>query len=154
EPDLSQVVLIMLALTAGSSLIDGLLLGGYLTGLRGRGHHEPREGLGISLPLMVVSLSSFFVGTGVDLWVIASFEPTDQVALYGSAAKLLFLVATPFIIITQVVPPIIAQLYEQRRLKELESALRSTATLAGLPAAAVLIFMMVFGSWLLTAVYG
>jgi O-antigen/teichoic acid export membrane protein len=154
EPTLSQVVQIMLALTAGSSLIGALLLSGYLRGLRGRGHHEPREVLGISLPLMVVSLSSFFVGTGVDLWVIASFEPTDQVALYGSAAKLMFLVATPFIIISQVVPPIIAQLYEQRRLKELESALRSTATLAGLPAAAVLIFMMVFGSWLLTAVYG
>lgn len=154
HPELSQVVLIMLGLTAAAGLVGGALLMGRLSGMRGRGHHDPREVLGISLPLLVVSLSSFFVGTGVDLWVIASFEPTDQVALYGAAAKLMFLVATPFIIISQVVPPIIAQLYEQRRLKELESALRSTATLAGLPAAAVLIFMMVFGSWLLELVYG
>src|SRR5262249_52116174 len=100
----------MLGLTAAAGLVGGALLMGRLSGMRGRGHHDPREVLGISLPLLVVSLSSFFVGTGVDLWVIASFEPTDQVALYGAAAKLMFLVATPFIIISQVVPPITAQL--------------------------------------------
>jgi O-antigen/teichoic acid export membrane protein len=154
QPGLSTALLLLLALTGTSTLVGGFFLSGLTRRLNGPGDAHTRDVLRISMPLLVVSLSSFVVGTGVDLWVVASFEPLDQVALYGAAAKLMFLVSLPFSIVSQVVPPIIAQLHTQERRSELEHALRSTATLAGIPAAAVLIVFMAAGGWILALVYG
>lgn len=151
---LTQVLLILLSLTAVTSLIGMIRLLSKLPRLRGRGVIGVGEMMRVSLPLLVVGLSSFFVGTGVDLWVVARFQPLDQVALYGAAAKLMFVVSTPLIIVSQVVPPIIAQLYSQNRRDELEHALRATATLAGIPAAAALLMLMAAGGWVLELVYG
>lgn len=154
HPSLSEIIFVLLALTAATSFIGLVKLFAKLPRLKGRGVAEPGEMMRISLPLLVVSLSSFFVGTGVDLWVVAHFEPIDQVALYGAAAKLMFVVSTPLIIVSQVVPPIIAQLYTQDRRSELEHALRSTATLAGIPAAGALLVLMGAGGLVLELVYG
>jgi O-antigen/teichoic acid export membrane protein len=155
HPSLSEVLFIMLVVTALPAVYGVIRILLKLPRMRrGGGFTDTREVLGISLPLLIVSLSAFFVGTGVDIWVVGYFEPIDQVALYGAAAKLMFIVSTPLIIVSQVVPPIIAQLHEQRRHPELEHALRATATLTGLPAAAALILLMAGGAWVLELVYG
>jgi O-antigen/teichoic acid export membrane protein len=154
HPTLSDVLLVTLALTGGSALIGGLLIARRLRKLRGRGAIDPTDVLAISLPLMVVTLSSFFVGTGVDLWVVGRYEGLREVALYGAAARLMFLVQMPFFVVSQVVPPIVAQLHAQGRRDELERTLRSTATLAAGPAAIVLLSLMVISGWLLQLVYG
>ena len=49
----------------------------------------------------------------------------------GRPSKLVFYVATAFIIASQVVPPIIAELWAQGKKQQLEQALREMATLAG-----------------------
>jgi|tagenome__1003787_1003787.scaffolds.fasta_scaffold20835535_2 O-antigen/teichoic acid export membrane protein len=154
HPSLSNVIMIVLGMTALSALCGGVAILAKYPRLKGRGTADRREVLAISLPLLVVSLSSFFVGTGVDLWVISSVEPTSQAALYGAASRLVFFVATPFIIVSQVVPPIIAQLYEQGRKHDLENALRSVATLAAGPAGIVMLLFVAFGGTVMAVVFG
>lgn len=48
----------------------------------------------------------------------------------------------------------IAELHAQRRMGELERAVRSGATLAAIPSLAVLVVFMLFGSSVMEAVYG
>jgi O-antigen/teichoic acid export membrane protein len=93
------------------------------------------------------------VGTGVDIWILAAYVPPSEVALYGAASKLVFFVATPFIIASQVVPPIISELHAQGRKHELERSLRGVATLAGIPAALVLLAFLLFGASIMGFVY-
>ena len=105
HPSLSEVLFIMLVVTALPAVYGVIRILLKLPRMRrGGGFTDTREVLGISLPLLIVSLSAFFVGTGVDIWVVGYFEPIDQVALYGAAAKLMFIVSTPLIIVSQVVP--------------------------------------------------
>src|SRR5581483_5167962 len=90
--------------------------------------------LSLAWPLLVTNIASFLVGTGVDLWVVGAFRSADQVALYGGASRLVFVVATPLIIVAQVLPPVISELHAQGRNRELEHSLRAASTLSGIPA--------------------
>ena len=114
----------------------------------------PPDGL-IAWPLLIVNVLTFLVGTGVDLRrMISSFRPQSEVALYGAASRLVFFVATPFIIASQVVPPIIAELHARGEKEHLERSLREVATLAGIPASMVLIAFLFFGGPIMGFVYG
>jgi O-antigen/teichoic acid export membrane protein len=108
----------------------------------------------VSLPLLVTSLANFAVGTGVDLWVVGHFSSQSDVALYGAASRLVFFVATPLIVVSQVVPPIIAELHARGERDQLERTLRSVSTLAGLPAALVLVAFIGAGGFILSLAYG
>jgi O-antigen/teichoic acid export membrane protein len=53
-----------------------------------------------------------------------------------------------------VIPPIIAELYAQRKTRQLERAMRAGATFAGLPAFGVLLIFLLFGPWVLGTIFG
>jgi len=86
--------------------------------------------------------------------VVGHFRPESDVALYGAAYRLVFFVATGFIIVSQVVPPIIAELHARGQRRELEQALRSVSTLAGIPALIVLAIFLFAGPFVMETVYG
>ena len=73
--------------------------------------------------------------------------------LYGASARLVIFVATPFVVFSGVIPPIIAELHAQRKMRQLERALRAGATLAGLPAFGVLLVFLLFGPWVLGTIF-
>ena len=154
HPTLAQVVLLTVGVTSVSLLAGGMLLGRRVSRLGREGHLAAREMLSIGWPLLVTNILTFVVGTGVDIWILAAYVPRSDVALYGSASKLVFFVATPFIIASQVVPPIISELYAKGRKHELEKSLREVATLAGIPAALVLLAFLLFGATIMGFVYG
>jgi O-antigen/teichoic acid export membrane protein len=154
HPTLGQVVVLSMSFTSGTLLVGGLILSRRVVRLQGPGHVDRREVWSLAWPLLVVNLTSFMVGTGVDLFVVGAFRPRTDVALYGAASRLVFFLATPFIIVSQVVPPIIAELWAQGKKKELEHSLRSIATLAGLPAAMLLLTFLFFGGHILGAIFG
>jgi O-antigen/teichoic acid export membrane protein len=108
----------------------------------------------VSWPFLVNSGATFLVATGVDIWILGVFRPNSDVALYGAAARLVWFVATPLIVVSQVVPPIIAELHARGERAQLERALRAVATIAGLPAALVLTAFVVAGPWIMGTVYG
>ena len=153
RPSLREAVALSAGATAVALLAGLLTLRGPVSRLSGDGDVRVREVASISVPLLVTSLASFAVGTGVDLWVVGHFRPATDVALYGAASRLVFFVATPFIIVSQVVPPIIAELYARGEKEQLESSLRSISTLAGVPAASVLLVFVFAGGFVMETVY-
>jgi O-antigen/teichoic acid export membrane protein len=154
RPTLGEAVGVSVAAT-GVALLAGLgMLRRSFSPLAGEGSVGTREVVSISWPLLVTSIASFGVGTGVDLWVVGHFRPASDVALYGAAYRLVFFVATGFIIVSQVVPPIIAELHTRGQKRELENALRSISTLAGIPAIVVLVVFLAAGPFVMELVYG
>jgi O-antigen/teichoic acid export membrane protein len=154
HPTLAQVVLLTVGVMAVSLLAGGFLISRIVRSLGHEGHLRPRDMLSIGWPLVITNALNFTLGTGVDLWVIGAFRPHDEVALYGAAFRLVFFVATPFIIASQVVPPIIAELHAQGRKHDLEHSLREVATVAGIPAAVVLLGFLLAGAPIMGFVYG
>ncbi len=154
HPTLAQAILLSLGVTAASALAGGLLIWRRVRSLGREGHLRPRDMLAVGWPLVLTSAFNFTLGTGIDLWVIGAFRPHDEVALYGAAFRLVFFVATPFIIASQVVPPIIAELYAKGRKHDLEASLREVATVAGIPASMVLLAFLFFGASIMGFVYG
>jgi O-antigen/teichoic acid export membrane protein len=142
------------AATGVAVAVAGALAFRMLRRLDGDGDASLRELQAVAWPLMVTNLAILLLGSGVDVLTLAAFRPQDVVGLYGAANKLVVLVVTPFVIFSGVIPPIIAELHAQGRIRQLERTLRVGATLAGVPAAAVLIVFLVAGPWLLELVYG
>jgi O-antigen/teichoic acid export membrane protein len=106
-----------------------------------------------SWPLLVTNAAAI-VATQVDLWVVGAFRPDSEVAIYGAAARVVLLVSISLTIANQVLPPIIGELNAQGQVERLQKILRSAATIAGLPALAILAVFVFFGGPLLELVFG
>jgi O-antigen/teichoic acid export membrane protein len=154
RPTLAQAVAVTVAATGLALVAGAFALWRRVAPLHGEGTTGVWEVTAVSMPLLVTSLANFAVGTGVDLWVVGHFSTTSDVALYGAASRLVFFVATPLIVVSQVVPPIIAELHARGEREQLERTLRSVSTLAGIPAALVLGSFIVAGGFILSLAYG
>jgi O-antigen/teichoic acid export membrane protein len=154
RPSLEEAVGVSIAASAIALAVAVAMLVRPVSALRGPGTVRIRKVTSISLPLLGTSVASFMLGTGVDLWVVGHFRPAADVALYGAASRLVFFVATPLIVVSQVVPPIIAELYARGERRQLEVALRNVSTVTGIPAAAVLIAFLVAGGPIMHLMYG
>jgi O-antigen/teichoic acid export membrane protein len=154
RPTLAQAVAVTVAATGLALVAGAFALWRRVAPLHGEGTTGVWEVTAVSMPLLVTSLANFAVGTGVDLWVVGHFSTTSDVALYGAASRLVFFVATPLIVVSQVVPPIIAELHARGEREQLERTLRSVSTVAGLPAAMVLVAFIAAGGFILSVAYG
>jgi O-antigen/teichoic acid export membrane protein len=152
--DLPAVVGISAAIAAVMLVVTGALLLRQVRTLDGPGHVTRQQMFGVARPLLVTNLGIYLLGSGVDLWVLGAFRPDRVVSLYGSASRLVVLVATPLVIFAGVIPPLVAELHAQGRTRQLERALRAGATIAGLPALGILAVFIAFGPFVLETVYG
>jgi O-antigen/teichoic acid export membrane protein len=152
--DVSLIVALSAGFAGASALIAAALLVRRLRRLRGQGRIEGAEVFAMAWPVLVTDVASYFLSTGVDLWILGAFRPQSDVALYGAASRLLVLLIVPFQIFQGVAPPLIAELHAQGRRAELERALRAGATLAAIPAFLVLVLFVLFGSPLMGNFYG
>ena len=89
-----------------------------------------------------------------DIWLVGSLLGSEDAALYGAAARIITLVVLPAMIVSAVVPPMIAELYTQGRKDELEKVMRGSATLSAIPALAILLIFIFGGGPLLGMIYG
>lgn len=131
--------------------------------LRGRVATLPLKGVGdqvrlaellrVSWPILVSSIT-LFVLTQADVWILGAFRSQEEVALYGAAARLVFLVAMPLLVVNAVVPPLISEMHATQGRQSLQRMLRSTATLAGVPAFLLLLVFAFLSGPLLGIVYG
>jgi O-antigen/teichoic acid export membrane protein len=146
---------LLLLVVAGSA---GVIIASFTLRTRLLALEQPeaigsKELLNIAWPLLITNITIYCL-TQAGLWIVGAFRPSSDVALYGASARLVQLVAMPLLIVNAVVPPFIAELYSQGRKKELEKALRTTATLAGLPAFIVLIAFFFVGRSILELSFG
>lgn len=89
-----------------------------------------------------------------DLWIVGSYRSALDVALYGAALRMIALVNMPLVVANSVLPPIISELFSQRRMVELEKALRSVATITAAPSIVFLSILGLFSREILTVVFG
>jgi O-antigen/teichoic acid export membrane protein len=150
----ANAILLTIGAITVSLVASAILLWRRYARLRGPGDIRLREVFDVAWPMLGFNMATFLVGTGVDLWVVGALGSRADVALYAAASKLVFYVATPFIIASQVVPPIIAELWAQGKKSQLERSLREVATLAGVPALLVLLLFVFAGRQVLGFVYG
>jgi O-antigen/teichoic acid export membrane protein len=153
---LSLVMLIAAGTGLASALFAGWMLRRKVGSLPGGGSRLPPsvpELLRVSWPL-AINGAALFALTQVDIWVLGAFRPGEEVAVYGTAARLVFLVAVPLLVVNAVVPPLIAGMNVQGRTEELERAVRAAATLAGIPAMLALSGFVLFSGPVLELVYG
>jgi O-antigen/teichoic acid export membrane protein len=107
----------------------------------------------IAWPLWISNLT-FLVTRQVDIWIIGSYLPEEQVAIYTAAARLMAFVDFPLILMNTVIPPFITELYAQDKKQTLQDILRTAATLSGFLAILVTLLFWFFGDCLLNVVYG
>ncbi|MHB1937785.1 MAG: oligosaccharide flippase family protein [Acidobacteriaceae bacterium] len=112
-----------------------------------------RQMVGIAWPIAVGTITLFVVAQA-DLWILAIFRPARQVAAYGAALRLSTLIGAPLLVANLVLPPLIAELFAIGDRNALEKVLRSTATMAAIPAV-LAVLAVVFGhNGLVALIYG
>ncbi len=124
--------------------------------LRAIGRHgEPWRDLEVlrhGPPFMLVRLNLWLLA-GADLWILAMFRPSEEVALYGAASRLALLVGIPLTICNAALAPMLAELHSQKRLDRLEKVVRATATISALPALCLVGLFALFGAQALELVF-
>lgn len=162
QATVATVVLLAICSGAASTMVSGWLLRRRVVELPPRSPDEGRkvdskkilkEVLSISLPLLVITLV-MMIRTSGDVWVLGALLSQKEVGLYGLANRLVNMVTMPMVIITAVAPPLIAEMYSQGQREDLELALRSMATLTGIPALLTSIACIFFAGPIMGVVYG
>ncbi len=153
RPSLTDLVLLSAAATTVAVLIAAGLMLGRVRTLSGPGEIAQREIFSFAWPLLVTNVAILLLGNGVDLWVMGPYVAPAVIASYGAATRLLVFVATPFLIVQGVTPPIVAELHAQGRKADMERALRAVATLAGIPSFLVLLVFVFFGRTVMGVVF-
>jgi O-antigen/teichoic acid export membrane protein len=103
---------------------------------------------------MFVTSAMLIVISQADLWIVAKFLPTEQVAIYGAAVRLVQLVMVPMLVVNAVLPPFVASLYREGRLAELEGVVRLAAAAGFLPALCIWLVFSLAGVPILELLYG
>lgn len=149
-------VLILWVLGSGVSVMVGI------TALMRRGRdlsRDPtpvlpvRQMAGIAWPIAVSTITLFVVAQA-DLWILAIFRPAREVAAYGAALRLSTLIGAPLLVANLVLPPLIAELFAKGDRKALEKVLRSTATMAAIPAVLAVLAVVLGHNELVALIYG
>jgi O-antigen/teichoic acid export membrane protein len=157
QTDLRTVMLASIGSGVASALLTVWFLRRRLSSLDDRGADNPispKETLSDAFPTLIISLTSFILLSSADLWILGAFRPQAEVAIYGSAARLVALISMPLLITNLVLPPIIAEMYAEGRTARLERTVRSYSTLCGVPALLLLIVFVLLGGPILGLVYG
>jgi O-antigen/teichoic acid export membrane protein len=155
--DLVTVTIFAVGSGVISVLLASWMLGTKLKSLPSEEEQESsigyRQILAVAWPLAVSNFVSIAL-IQTSFWIVAAFRPETEVAVYGAAWRLIALVVVPLLIVNTVVSPLVAESYAQGRTETLQNVLRSTATVAGIPALVVLLGFMLFGGPILGIVFG
>ena len=154
--DSNLIQVILLSITAGiiNALIALFLLRLRYNRIKGRDNSlTGKDVLVVAWPLWLSSLT-ILVLAQVDLWILGIFISQQDVAVYGAAVRMVILISMPLLIVNAVIPPIITEMHATGNRKQLEKTLRKTTTIAAIPALIVVLLFILFGSSILSFIYG
>jgi O-antigen/teichoic acid export membrane protein len=106
-----------------------------------------------ALPVLVHTLATLLQNQS-GVWMLKTFQPSSEVALYGVAARVVALIVVPLSVVNSVIAPMIPDLFGQGKIGRLERILRSMSTLSTIPAIIALIAFIVAGPFFLQLVFG
>lgn len=113
----------------------------------------PRDVMSIAWPIWYTNLTLIIL-IHADIWIIGSFLSSNDVAIYGAAARLAAFIGIPLLIINSVISPVITDLYYKKDIKQLQHVLSVAATLASIPALLITSLYFIFGEDILRLVFG
>jgi len=155
--DIAQIIFLTLVAGAGSILISSAILWDKLNTLVPASSEDETfsflDVLFASWPIWITHVT-VFVLIQADLWIMGLFRSSEEVAIYGASSRLVALVTMPLLIINAVVPPLIAEMYAQNKIRELENILRAVSTLSVLPSLIALAVFIFFGDSILGFLFG
>jgi O-antigen/teichoic acid export membrane protein len=152
QATLSDVLTISLAAFVVSGLLAVMVLRRKISRLRGEGNVAFAEILAISWPLMAATIANSVMARG-DIWISGIYLTDTEVAIYGSAAHLVQLVAVPMVIANAVLAATISRLYTQGETRRLELIMRTVSTMSVIPALMILVPFVLFGEQILMILY-
>jgi O-antigen/teichoic acid export membrane protein len=88
------------------------------------------------------------------LWLLGYYSTKESVAIFGAVFRIMIIITASLEIVRLIIPPMISQLYTQKRYSEVAKVLCSTATIAGVPSIIGLFLIIFFGKSLLYYLYG
>lgn len=154
-----ETIILLIATVSGAVVILGIIL----LWVKVKKDHYPNsfvqqtnpvDVLNEALPILGINLLNT-LKTQIGIWVIAAFLSTTDLALYGSAIRLVSIIAIPLItIVNAMVPPIIAELFAQNQLAKLEKTVRKLATFATIAASILTIIFLLGGESILGFIFG
>jgi len=107
----------------------------------------------VSAPMALHMLVQTLLAS-LDLWILGFARPVAEVGVYGAMQRLAILFGMGPVIVNLLLPPILASLFAEGRIRELESINRRVATV-GLQASILLVLgVVVFGHGIIHLVYG
>ena len=88
------------------------------------------------------------------LWLLSYYSVKEDVAIFGAVLRLMTLVTATLNMLRMTILPTIGDLYTKQQYREVEKVLRVSATIAGLPAIAGLLLIILFGKNILFIIFG
>lgn len=154
-----QIIFSILAFTSSFAFLLGLL---YLwKKIKPKAIVVPEPTKNAQLELFRQALPVFgmsvlgIIRTQIGIWIVAAFLSNEEVALYGSANRLVYLISVPLVtIINATIPPIIAELFIKQEVARLEHMLRRLANVSSIFAVILVVFLVGGGNLILELVYG
>ncbi len=153
EFELAGAVQIMVVATAVSLITGGVFLIKKISRYERSNNIEILKVFRFGLPLMLTNIS-LFAALQLHMWVLAYYQPETEVALYGASLRLLVFLTLPLAIINAIIPPMVADMYSQKKYERVQNLLQKTATILSVPAFIVFVIIMVFGAEMLGLIYG
>jgi O-antigen/teichoic acid export membrane protein len=151
--DLEHILILSLSSGLTSVCFGSILLSMKVVPLKGEAKFKPRRTVAIAAPLFV-STMAFFAISEAHIWILGVYCSDADVAIYGAVFRLVSLVTMPLLLVNSVVPPMIADLYTRKEFIKVEDVLRKSASVAGVPAIAILIMIIGTGEFLLKFIFG
>ncbi|RMH18327.1 MAG: hypothetical protein D6698_07180, partial [Gammaproteobacteria bacterium] len=151
--DLDMAVAIMVVATALASCLAMLRLNRRLP-LCGPARLVPAREYGpIAWPIFITNLALLAVSQA-DLWVMGSFAPKDEVAIYGAALRTVLLIGIASLIINSALQPMIVELYSQGKKRKLERVIGKVTLLVSAIALVMFVAVLAVGDKVLLLLFG
>lgn len=112
-----------------------------------------RQLFSITWPFWIRTLSVLSLNQGA-FWILGSFHPPDETAVFGFAYKLSLLLFIPRQIINEFIAPIISELYTKKEIQRLEEIIRSISSIISIISIFVYIIIVFWGGEILTLFFG
>lgn len=106
-----------------------------------------------SLPVLVQQLVVFGLPE-LDLMLLGQSAPAEQIALYGSAKRLIFFATVPLLLVNHAVQPFITELHSAGNREALSRILRGSATIAGTPGLLCILAFLLVPGLILSTMFG
>lgn len=154
RPSLKLILVLYSGLLLINALVSFWLIFRKVTDWGGKGDtYSYHEVVSLTAPLWVVSLTAL-LAENVDLWLVGALLTEQDAGFYGAAMKLALFVDAPLVVINGVIPPIVGEMYAKGYRQSMEQILRVGATMASLPAFALLLLIFIAPSSLLGLAFG